>query len=388
MPYSNQWIASRAAGLEQLDNFSARAGEHYARYRNVDQDAGNHSAVSRLSPWLRHRAVLEQEVIERAVAEHGAKGAQKFIQEVIWRGYWKGWLEHRPALWQRYQKSVETAFSAVADDGTLAANYDRAVEGQTSIAIFNSWVTELLETGYLHNHSRMWFASIWIFTLKLPWQLGADFFIRHLLDGDPASNTLSWRWVAGLHTSGKHYLATRENIEKFASNRVEKYPDGLDQIISDPQRAHPVREQPDWPTEPEPLDLPEDGKNHDGASAILIHEDDCGHKLLGTASLAVALKPQPRSSRPTAANVQSFANDLLLDALKVRAADNEKPDAQDLLQPQDAGGIVRWAKDSGIDVLYTPFAPQGPTARALCSLRKELTAENISLKWSLGLTIC
>ena len=56
----------------------------------------------------------------------------------------------------------------------------------------------------MHNHVRMWFASIWIFTLNLPWQLGADFFMQHLLDGDPASNTLSWRWVAGIPVSYTH----------------------------------------------------------------------------------------------------------------------------------------------------------------------------------------
>ena len=65
----------------------------------------------------------------------------------------------------------------------------------------------------------MWFASIWIFTLKLPWQQGAAFFLEHLLDGDSASNTLSWRWVAGLQTKGKHYLAKSWNIEKFTENR-------------------------------------------------------------------------------------------------------------------------------------------------------------------------
>ena len=80
---------------------------------------------------------------------------------------------------------------------------------------------ELKETGYLHNHARMWFASIWIFTLKLPWQLGADFFLKHLLDGDAASNTLSWRWVAGLQTKGKHYLATTWNINKFSAQKYE-----------------------------------------------------------------------------------------------------------------------------------------------------------------------
>ena len=62
----------------------------------------------------------------------------------------------------------------------------------------------------------MWFASIWIFTLNLPWELGANFFYRNLLDADEASNTLSWRWVAGLHTSGKFYLARQDNIEKYS----------------------------------------------------------------------------------------------------------------------------------------------------------------------------
>ena len=81
---------------------------------------------------------------------------------------------------------------------------------------------ELKETNYLHNHARMWFASIWIFTLDLPWELGAEFFLKHLYDGDSASNTLGWRWVAGIQTPGKHYLASEWNIKKFTNNRYEK----------------------------------------------------------------------------------------------------------------------------------------------------------------------
>ena len=82
-------------------------------------------------------------------------------------------------------------------------------------------VKELKERNYLHNHTRMWFASIWIFTLNLPWQKGAEFFMKHLFDGDAASNTLSWRWVAGLQTKGKHYVAQSWNINKFTNNKYK-----------------------------------------------------------------------------------------------------------------------------------------------------------------------
>ena len=74
----------------------------------------------------------------------------------------------------------------------------------------------------MHNHTRMWFASIWIFTLNLPWELGAELFMKYLFDGDSASNTLGWRWVAGIQTKGKHYLATEWNIKKFSDNRFDK----------------------------------------------------------------------------------------------------------------------------------------------------------------------
>ena len=95
------------------------------------------------------------------------------------------------------------------------------MEGNTNIDCFNEWVNELKNNNYLHNHTRMWFASIWIFTLDLPWQLGAEFFMQHLFDGDAASNTLGWRWVAGVQTQGKHYLASEWNIKKFTNDRFK-----------------------------------------------------------------------------------------------------------------------------------------------------------------------
>ena len=80
---------------------------------------------------------------------------------------------------------------------------------------------ELRTEGWLHNHTRMWFASIWIFTLRLPWPLGAALFEHHLKDADAASNTLSWRWVAGIQTPGKHYLARAENIARYTNGRFD-----------------------------------------------------------------------------------------------------------------------------------------------------------------------
>nr|WP_245848523.1 FAD-binding domain-containing protein [Actibacterium ureilyticum] len=141
-----------------------------------------------------------------------------FIQEVFWRGYFKGWLEQHPTVWASYRHGL------AQHQSDLSADYADAIHARTGIACFDHWCNELRDTGYLHNHARMWFASIWIFTLRLPWELGAAFFLDNLSDGDPASNTLSWRWVAGLHTSGKPYLATAENIARFTGGRF--FPQG------------------------------------------------------------------------------------------------------------------------------------------------------------------
>ena len=209
------WNPSRAAGLQQIEGFSASMGRHYAAERNSDLGPGQRDNTSLLSPYLRRRMVLESEVVATAIEQHGYEAAEKFLQEVFWRTYFKGWLERRPSVWTRYCDDLAAEQIRFNGNETLEA----ALSGTTGIACFDAWARELIETSYLHNHARMWFASIWIFTLRLPWVLGADFFMRHLLDGDPASNTLSWRWVAGLHTRGKHYVATPQNIAKFTDQR-------------------------------------------------------------------------------------------------------------------------------------------------------------------------
>ena len=209
--------ASRAKALNQLNNFVENNLEEYSKLRNFDFGPEKRSNISCLSPYITHGIINEQEVIQKALSKFSFSKNEKFIQEVLWRTYWKGWLELRPNVWADYLIELNQIKNEFKDN----KDYIAAIEGKTKVDCFNEWVKELKENNYLHNHTRMWFASIWIFTLELPWQLGAEFFMQHLYDGDAASNTLGWRWVAGVQTQGKHYLASEWNIKKFTNNRFQ-----------------------------------------------------------------------------------------------------------------------------------------------------------------------
>ena len=206
---------SRASAIENLNRFVDQNLFEYSKLRNFDYGPDNRSNISCLSPYITHGVISELEVIKKSLSKFSFSKNEKFIQEVLWRTYWKGWLELRPNVWTDYLNELKKIREEFKDN----QNYKKAIEGNTNIECFNEWVKELKETNYLHNHARMWFASIWIFTLDLPWQLGAEFFMKHLYDGDAASNTLGWRWVAGIQTQGKNYLASEWNIKKFTNNR-------------------------------------------------------------------------------------------------------------------------------------------------------------------------
>lgn len=254
---------TRASAVDRLNNFVPRAGTGYAKRRNFDHGAGRHKDVSCLSPFIRRRVITETEVLKSVLDHHSLKEAEKFVQEVFWRTYWKGWLEMRPSVWAEYQAQLGGLCNQIATQSGLRQQWEAACLGQTGLECFDAWAHELVDTGYLHNHARMWFASIWIFTLRLPWQLGADFFLRHLLDGDPASNTLSWRWVAGLQTAGKTYLARPDNIAKYTDGRF--FQSGL------ATTAQPRTETATHPRLPAPQ-----RQNYDKAAPtfVLLHEDD------------------------------------------------------------------------------------------------------------------
>jgi hypothetical protein len=214
MPSPLDFIPTRAAAWARLAEFLPDAGS-YAAGRNFVRPG--HPNISRLSPWVQKRLLLEEEVVAAARERWSFEAVEKFVQEVYWRTYWKGWLEQRPEAWSRWVEAVPRLRDALSAE--QRSTLEAAIAGRTGIAGFDDWARELVATGYLHNHARMWFASIWVFTLKLPWELGAAFFYEHLLDGDVASNTLSWRWVAGLQTPGKTYVARADNIAHYTDGR-------------------------------------------------------------------------------------------------------------------------------------------------------------------------
>ncbi|MDB3997451.1 DNA photolyase [Candidatus Pelagibacter sp.] len=212
-----EFEASRAKAVDKLNDFVENNLSEYSKLRNFDFGPDDRSNISCLSPYITHGVINELEVIDKSLKKFSFAKNEKFIQEVLWRVYWKGWLELRPNVWSDYLVELNN----LRNEFKKNQNYLNAIEGKTNIECFNQWVKELKGNNYLHNHTRMWFASIWIFTLELPWQLGAEFFMQHLYDGDAASNTLGWRWVAGVQTQGKHYLASEWNIKKFTNNRFQ-----------------------------------------------------------------------------------------------------------------------------------------------------------------------
>ncbi|NGQ92782.1 DNA photolyase [Rhodobacter sp. HX-7-19] len=356
--------ATRAAATARLDHFLPRAGQAYAARRN--EDLPGHPHVSGLAPYIRHRLLTEAEAIEATLRAH-PQGADKFLAELWWRTYWKGWLERRPAIWSAYRQGLTEALNRVQAEAGLRAQWEAACTGQTGIDGFDHWAQELAATGYLHNHARMWFASIWIFTLRLPWELGADFFLRHLICGDPASNTLSWRWVGGLHTPGKTYAATPDNIARNTGGRFR--PTGL------ARDCRPLPMQP----HPAPRPVPQGDILHpDDPTALLLHEDDLagdGFPHLPPETPLLFLTTTARRS-PLAVNplVTAFVDEGVADTAIRRG----QPDAPRFTEAGlDALGDQLAAQ--GIRQLATPYAPIGPTAAALQRLAPLLADRGIRL---------
>ncbi len=362
----------REAGLRRLQLIAGALGERYAQTRGFDFGPERRGNVSLLSPYIRHRLVEEKEVLAAAVAMHGAAAADKFVQEVFWRTYFKGWLEQHPTVWIDYRNAVARQIRQLDDDPDLLERYSVAIEGRSGIDCFDAWSKELVATGYLHNHARMWFASIWVFTLGLPWQLGADFFYRHLVDGDPASNTLSWRWVCGLHTKGKTYLARAPGIENYTAGRFN--PSG--QLASS---ATPLTESSLHPLKKLAAPVTVSSAQRFG---LLITEEDCHVETLDLpdtpAAVIAATTTQDRSPLPVGDIARRFARGAVDDALR-RAAQlfgrpGERADTADW-----ANSLAEWCERHDLDTIATAHAPVGPVAERLAAVAEHLRPAGVRI---------
>ncbi len=363
---------TRAAAKLRLGDFVNSAGSRYTRTRNFDFGPERRGNVSLLSPYIRHRLIVEHEVLETTLRVHSLNAARKFVQEVFWRTYFKGSLEHRPRVWDDYRAAVARLIRSLDDDPDLRERYLRAVEGKTGIDCFDAWVEELMSFGYLHNHARMWFASIWVFTLGLPWQLGADFFYRHLVDGDPASNTLGWRWVCGLHTSGKTYLARASNIANFTGERFN--PRG--QLA---ESAPPLTETQLYGMKQLP---PAQVLEPDTRFGLLITEEDgCPEALLAgqvPATVLGVLATRMRSPLPIGEAARNFAAGAVADAID-RTTRSLSINGE-LTESDDWGNLlVEWARQHDFGTIATAYAPVGPVAELLKKASEKLDRNGIKL---------
>jgi deoxyribodipyrimidine photo-lyase len=390
-------LATRAHALSRLEAFVPRMGRHYAQGRNHDHGPAARPDVSGLSPWIRRRLVLEQEVVAAALSAHGPDEAGKFIEEVFWRGYFKGWLEQRPAVWTRYREGLSGDLLALDGDRRLRRRVEAAETGRTGLACFDAWVHELCDTGHLHNHARMWFASIWIFTLGLPWRVGADLFLRHLLDGDPASNTLGWRWVAGLHTRGKAYAAQAGNIARFTGQRFTPTDAELAASVTplddqEPEGWPPAMTlrtlQPPAPGLPTLLLVTEE-------EGFLEDLDLSTLDLRAVCALQASTLRSPRSVSQAVAAFEAHAlEDMVARVLghrralragagRGRSEDStpadlaSRPSTREAADPED---FVRWVAALGVRQIATGYVPQGPLRQWLDAAERGLQAHGIALR--------
>jgi deoxyribodipyrimidine photo-lyase len=190
-------------------------------------------AVTHLSPYIRHGVLTLAEVREAVFARLAGSEAQdgpdargpwspaqrrageKLIAELGWRDYWQRlWIQLGDGIWHD-REPLKTGHAPETYASRLPADLAAAATG---LACMDAFASDLIGVGWLHNHARMWLAAYVVHWRRVRWQAGARWFLQHLLDGDPASNNLSWQWVASAF-SHKPYIFNRANLERFSSGR-------------------------------------------------------------------------------------------------------------------------------------------------------------------------
>jgi deoxyribodipyrimidine photo-lyase len=327
--------------------------------------------------------ITEDELIRDTLEHHRFIEAEKWLQEVCWRRYWKGWLEMRPQVWTVWRHRVRELRATLPPAVLVQA--DAVASGESGVACMDLLARELIETGYLHNHARMWWASFWIHVEGLPWELGADFFFRHLLDADPASNTLSWRWVAGLQTPGKTYLVRLSNLEKFAHAGLLSDRRGAERIADGSVRPSIPQDPTD--TARQPLsDFPAGFTPHNGRTGLWLHAEDLAPELGPLAELTPAAVAAFTSE--VTYRYRYRLDEKRIHALRTVLADGVARAAAHYRCPttltdvaDTAAGIDHWARSEQLTDVVA-FAPTiGPVRDIVPRLSMLLAASGIRLSW-------
>lgn len=189
---------------------------NYANTRNFGD-----GKVTQLSPYVHHGVMSLNEVRNHALTQCSEPiQITKFIQELGWRDFWQRVLAAHPTWAWNDVENYKTGFFPADYADRLPEDI---IHGETGLASIDAFIKELVQTGYLHNHARMYLASYVCHFRRVKWQVGAKWFLRHLLDGDIASNNLSWQWVASTF-SPKPYIFNLENVDKYFGKSVDTSP--------------------------------------------------------------------------------------------------------------------------------------------------------------------
>ena len=206
----------RGGRLECEKRITSLDAVRYGKTRNY----GNGS-VSMLSPFIHHGIITLNEVRNYVIQGNDShKSIESFIRELGWRDFWARFAENNEDfLWN----DVEHYKTGYASDHYQEKLPEDILEGDTGVACIDDFISELLKTGYVHNHARMYIASYIVHFRGIKWQVGARWFLSHLLDGDIASNNFSWQWIASTF-SNKPYIFNLENVHKYFNGIVNTTP--------------------------------------------------------------------------------------------------------------------------------------------------------------------
>ncbi len=217
----------------------------YARSRNALE-----GAVTRLSPYITHGFVSLPEVLAGVAARYRLDVQHKFVFELGWREYFHHVWQHRG------ERILHSLQGGPLPERVYAREMPADIrQARTGVTAIDQAVRALYTTGYLHNHARMWLASYVVHLRKVHWRAGADWMVAHLLDGDLASNHLSWQWVAGTG-SHKPYLFNADNVARYAplswhsaGSMIDTSYEALDAIARSPRpiSVRPLDEGVDEP---------------------------------------------------------------------------------------------------------------------------------------------